>query len=247
MGPTQTVDPLQTVDPTLSRGEAVFVANIPLIAWVILGGIILAVTSMVWSSYARRRRIELMQAAADDLGLSFFVDGDPGLVNELGCFELFSQGRQRRISNMIYGDAGNVKVGIFDYRFTTGHGKHKHTSQQSVAYIHSAELKLPDFALRPENVFHKIGGALGFDDIDFESHPKFSGAYLLRGSNEEQIRAVFSADVLTQLESQSGISIEGSGQRLIYYQNRRMVAPGGMRGLMEEGFKVFGLFRDAVA
>jgi len=218
--------------------------NIPPVVWIFLVGLIVAGVSLAWSSYARRRRIELTKAAANDLGLAFFLNGDAGLVRELGCFELFSQGRHRHITNMIYGDAGNVKVGIFDYRYTTGHGKHKRTTRQSVAYIHSPELALPDFTLRPENVFHKIGSVMGFDDIDFESHPKFSSAYLLQGSNEEQIRSTFSGKVLSHLESHSGICVEGNGQRLIYYRSRRLVAPGDLRALMEEGFAIFGLFRE---
>lgn len=186
-----------------------------------------------------------MRAAAADLGLSFFLNGDPDLVHQLRCFELFSQGRNRHITNMIYGDAGDVKVALFDYRYTTGHGKHAHTWQQSVAYIDSPKLQLPDFILRPETLFHKIGDALGYSDIDFDSHPKFSGTYLLRGSDEQQVRNVFSGAVLDYLESQSGISVEGNGRRLIYYRVRRMVAPSGMRSLMEEGFQLFSLFRDA--
>ena len=221
--------------------------NIPPIAWLILGGVILAIASFVWSYYARKRRIEQMQSAADELGLTFYVNGDPGLVSELSCFELFSQGRNRITSNMIYGDTGDIKLGIFDYRYTTGHGKHKRTSHQTVVYINSAELHLPDFTLGPESVFHKIASVLGYKDIDFDSHPKFSGAYLLRGSNEERIRAVFSEAILSYLETQAGISAEGNGQRLLYFRNRRMVAPSGVRDLMEEGYKIFSLFRNAVA
>ena len=131
--------------------------HIPPVVWIVLVGIIFAITVLVWGAYARRRRIEQLQAAADDLGLAFFVDGDPGLVNELGCFELFSQGRNRHITNMIYGDAGDIKVGIFDYQvYNRTWQTEAYLARNRVAYVYSPALKLPDFTLRPENVFHKI-------------------------------------------------------------------------------------------
>ena len=219
--------------------------NVSLILVFIVASMVFAIGSLAWTVYAHKRRREQMQAAANELGLAFFESGDPSLVSELNCFELFSRGRQRRIENMIYGDAGNVKLGIFDYRFTTGSGKNKHTSRQSVASIESSELNLPEFVLRPENVFHKIGGVFGYHDIDFESHPGFSGSYLLRGGDEEQIRAAFTDRVLSHLESQQGICIEGRGRRLIYYRTRKVVAVDKMRDLMEEGFQIFALFRTA--
>lgn len=221
--------------------------QIPFMAWLIVAAVIMSIVRLIWSWFSRRRRIKQMQAAADELGLPYFQDGDPALIDELKRFELFSQGRHRRIHNMIHGDAGDIEVGIFDYRYTTGHGKHKHTWQQTVAYIRSPHLSLPKFALRPENLFHKIGGALGYDDIDFESHPKFSRTFLLKGVNEERVRAAFSGAVLNYLELQAGISLEGREDKLIYYQVRRLEPPSGVRALMEEGIHIFGLFRDAQA
>jgi hypothetical protein len=46
---------------------------------------------------------------------------------------------------------------------------------------------MPHFALRPEKAWHKIGSWFGHQDIDFDSHPRFSSTYLLRGGDESAI------------------------------------------------------------
>ena len=62
---------------------------------------------------------------------------------------------------------------MFACRYVTGGGKHTRVIRQTVIYFRSPQLHLPEFALRPENLFHKMGAAFGYQDIDFDSHRKF--------------------------------------------------------------------------
>ena len=104
----------------------------------------------------------------------------------------------------------------------------------------SSNLCLPEFELRPEHFFHKIGQALGYSDIDFETHPEFSRRYLLRGPDEAAIRDFFQPELLSFFESNQGVSLEASGDRLIYYRARKRIKPEEVRAFMEEGFRVYG-------
>ena len=61
-------------------------------------------------------------------------------------------------------------------------------------------------------MFHKIGQVLGYQDIDFESHPMFSQRYLVRAYDKEGVRRVFSDHVLSYFEQQQGVSTEGDGE-----------------------------------
>jgi hypothetical protein len=211
----------------------------------IVGGIsAFVVAILVVGYFQEKKRNEGLAAVAEKLGLPFFPSGDPALIDELSKFELFTQGRSRKISNMLHGETDEVRVGIFDYQYTTGSGKNSHTWWQTVIYFCSPELNLPHFAMRPEHLFHKIGGLLGYEDLDFESHPIFSRKYLLRGSDPDRIRVLFRDEILTYFEDQKGVSVEGNGNQIIYYRASKRVAPDEVRGLMEEGFAVFKLFRS---
>ena len=98
---------------------------------------------------------------------------------------------------MIYGNYRNHEFALFDYEYVVEGSESNSSYKQSVIWFHSENLCLPNFALRPENLFHKIGGVLGYQDIDFESHPKFSKTFLLRGNDEPKIRDIFKNEVWT--------------------------------------------------
>ena len=189
-----------------------------------------------------KKRTEQFALISAELKLNFFPKGSTSLFERLKPFHLFSKGRSRKIKNLMEGEANKVELAIFDYQYTTGGGDNSHTYRQSILFFRSPKLNLPDFSLRPENVFHKIGSAFGYKDIDFETHPLFSKSYLLRGDNEAAIRGLFNNELLNFIESQQKISIEGSGDQLVFYRHKKRVKPEEVEEFMEEGFKVFELF-----
>ncbi|NND97843.1 MAG: hypothetical protein HKN47_11000 [Pirellulaceae bacterium] len=209
----------------------------------IFGGIAL-VGGILFAAYKfEQARTEKLKAIADELGLEFFPKGDDSVKNSLGHLQLFNRGHGRRMQNMLSGQSDEIEMAIFGYRYTTGGGKNQQTHQQTVISFQTPALSLPAFELRPEHMFHKIGKVFGYQDINFNSHPVFSKRYLLRGSDEEAIRKLFTADVLAFFESQQGISVEADRDRLIYYRSGKRSKPELLRGFMEEGFRVYGLLQ----
>lgn len=146
---------------------------------------------------------------------------------------------------MIQGETDEVALGVFDYRYTTGSGKNSHTYRQTVAFCRSPEMDLPQFELRPQSFFHGIGKLFGYQDIEFQSHPKFSKAFLLRGTSETAVRKLFTADLLAFCETKPQVSIEGHGHDLVFYRSSKRVKPEQFRDLMSEGLAVFKQFRVA--
>ena len=189
-----------------------------------------------------KKRTEQFAVISAELKLNFFPKGSTSLFERLKPFHLFSKGWSRKIKNLMEGEANKVELAIFDYQYTTHGGQHPQTHRQSLLFIRSPKLNLPDFSLRPENVFHKIGSAFGDKDIDFETHPIFSKSYLLRGDNEAAIRGLFNNELLNFIQSQQKISIEGSGDKLIFYRHKNRVKPEEVESFMEEGFQVFDQF-----
>jgi len=59
-------------------------------------------------------------------------------------------------------------------------------------------LRLPTFSLRPESFFHKIGAAIGMQDIDFEEHADFSDNFVLTGDDEQLVRQFFDNGLLNE-------------------------------------------------
>jgi hypothetical protein len=213
--------------------------------FIILGGIVvLVVGGIVYSMYAAKKRREDMLAAAESMGLIFVPDGDSSLQSQLAHFKLFNQGRGKKMSNLIQGDSGEVKIAIFDYQYTTGSGKNSNTHHQSIVALQSADLVCPDFSMRPEGMFDKIGSALGFQDIDFESHPKFSSLFVLQSSSEKAIREYFTPALLEFFEARPGISVEAQNGTLFFYRTRQRVKPHQIKDNLAEAYEVFGVMTD---
>ena len=216
-----------------------------LLPFVIIGGIVIVIIGgILYSMYAAKKRREDMQEAADSLGLTFFPDGDAALLNRLSAFKLFNQGRSQKMRNLIQGDSGEVKIAVFDYEYTTGSGKNAQTHHQSVVALQSPDLVCPDFSMRPEGMFDKIGSALGFQDIDFESHATFSSNFVLQSSNEKAIREYFTPSLLEFFESKLGVSVEAHSGTMFFYRAKQRVKPREIKDNLAQAYEVFGVMTD---
>lgn len=209
---------------------------------IILAVLIIAITIGLVGHYREKQRTEELLATADRMGFSFSPEAEPSLLGTLSHFHLFSQGRGRKIRNVMRKRLASVEVAIFDYQYTTGSGRHSSTHYQTVVLFESERLQLPDFTLRPEDVFHKIGGFFGYQDIDFEANPAFSDTYLLQGSDEAQIRAVFTDEVLSYYVQHWRACTEASGRQLVYYRNHQRETSARMQNFFDRGLSVLGLF-----
>ena len=181
---------------------------------------------------------------AEEMGLTFYPNGDAELLNRLSVFKLFNRGRGRKMKNLIQGDSGEVNIAIFDYQFTTGGGKNSTTHVQSIVALKSSQLSFPDFTMRPEGMLDKIGSALGFQDINFEEHPMFSQSFVLQGSDEEAIRKYFNQNVLDFFASKPGISVEAQGNSLFFYRARTQIKPDQIKDNLAQAYEVFGVLVD---
>jgi hypothetical protein len=204
--------------------------------------IVIAVVSVVVNNYFEKKRTAAFQELAGELNFEFFPTTGPGLAEEVAQFHLFGLGHGRQFKNHLRGEAGGIELNIFDYRYTTGSGKSQQTHNQSIFAARSEGMNLPLFSMRPGTIWHKIGNLLGLRDINFETHPGFSRLYLLKGPDEQAIRAVFQPEILEYFEKHPKLNIEGCGDVLIYSTYKRL-EPAKIRDFMSEGFEILKLFQ----
>jgi hypothetical protein len=210
----------------------------------LVGGIIALVgTIIVVAHQMEKKRAEALQAAASSMRFTFSRKAEPGFLERLKQFHLFSQGHSKKITNVLRGQAGDLDVSVFEYAYRTGGGQHSHHWSQTVILFESDDMGLPQFTLRPENVFHKIGQVFGYQDIDFDSHPEFSKRYLLKGENEESVRWLFGDDALSFYEADRKLSTEASGRQLIHYRSDKKVKPELIQEFITQGVRVLTLLR----
>ncbi len=208
---------------------------------IVFAGIVAAI--IVFSILRGRKRTAALEALAGQMNFSFSKKGGYEPKSRLGVFNLFNQGHSRKMINVMQGRTEKLEVTILDYSYTVGGGQQQQTNSQTVICLRGESLRLPVFTLRPEHIFHRIGKVFGYQDIDFDEHPVFSKRYLLRGEDEDRIRAIFNEKVISYYEGQKGLSTEGVGDALIFYRLSKRVPPAEIGAFMQEGFTVLGLFK----
>jgi len=203
------------------------------------------------------QRSKKFKNLAEQMGMEFSVEDEWDIGASLSAFDMFWEAD---ITNVLSGDSEQLGYGeefevtVLDCSYVRsasvlerplGFGGENKTIVQTVICFHSSQLSLPDFSMRPEEWHHKLRSKLGYQDIDFESHPtavEFSKKYLLRGKDEQKIRALFTDEVLAFFAGQDKICVEGFSSHLCFYRAFKLIEPEDIPAFMKEGFEVFRLF-----
>lgn len=204
--------------------------------------LVVVVVLLGFQWYGKQQRLKQLRAVAAQLGYES-LEGGTGSFDSQSGFGLFAHSALHpgQASNWLRKEVDGATVTVFDYIYTRGVGKNQRTLKQTVLLLESERLDLPSFALRPEGLTQKLQGALGNQDIDFPEHPGFSSAYMLEGSDEAQILALFDAEKLAFFAERRGLSVEGKGRQLIYYRDHKLVSPKAIQTFVEEGLAVLRL------
>ncbi|MCH2181763.1 MAG: hypothetical protein MK108_07145 [Mariniblastus sp.] len=229
----------------IERNEALFIILIQL-AWIVPLVVIMTIVHIVVKR-REQRRTEALGGAADEMGLVFHGEGDAAFHQSLPDFPLFQVGRKKRLTNLVLADTPELKMGLFDYCFTVGHGKQKKVRRLSVVVVQSADLHAPRCHLRPQIVFwDPIGALLGKQDINFADHPEFSKAFVLKSDTEEQARAFFDPGLLDFFSQHTNISFETREGAFLYFRQWKRVDPtvDAIQSALAEGYAVLGALQD---
>ncbi len=76
-----------------------------------------------------------------------------------------------------------------------------------------------------DKIFDRVKALSGFKDIDFELYTNFSKRFLLKGENEEEVRAFFRPELIEFLEEQETYHIECNGNALMIFGNMKIAKP----------------------
>ncbi len=207
----------------------------------VIGGV-----GIVVNNYLEAKRTEAWKAVGNQIGFRFRELGSevPGFSN----FKLYGKGHSRRVYNLIEGEFEGDRTVVFDYDYTvTSHYYHKGrrrtrntTHYQTLCVIHSNELSLCSFFLRPEYlVYDFLGSLFGGQDFDFSEDPEFSKSFVLQGEHEAEVRELFNPRVRRAFLKFKGeeIQVEGRGSALLFNPGKR-IPPADARLLIMKAVNV---------
>jgi hypothetical protein len=116
-------------------------------------------------------------------------------------------------------------VTIFDYHYETHSTDSKGHTQTHHHYFSFFVLRVPasfpELKIGPEGFFSKIAQAIGYDDIDFESH-EFSRRFCVRSKDKKFAYDVCNARMIEYLLANPDLTIEIELDSLAISFNRRL-------------------------
>ncbi|MDP6519851.1 MAG: hypothetical protein QF411_08120, partial [Planctomycetota bacterium] len=135
---------------------------------------------------ARERR-EAFAAWAQGNGFTYSPGRDAGLAKRFSFLDKLRQGSNRYAEHVLAGQWQGREALAFTYHYETYSSDSKgrrqtHHHRFGVVLI-ELECTFPELRIHPENFFGRLGQALGFDDIDFES-VEFSRAFTVRSPDK---------------------------------------------------------------
>ena len=176
----------------------------------------------VLAHLAAKKRREAMAQLAARLGLRFAPRKNREMARRYRFLDKLRRGSNRYAFNILSGPYEQHDVTIFDYHYQTGSGKDTHHHFVSFFILH-LPVSFPELVIGPEGFFSKIAQAVGYDDIDFESH-EFSRKFCVRSRNKKFAYDVCHAQMIEYLLANQDLTIEMEGYALAISFNSRLAA-----------------------
>jgi hypothetical protein len=177
--------------------------------------LVLAIKSAARQAEQKKRR-DLLALKAQDLGLTFDTEQRASFAHKygfLGKLGITDGAHKQSCINIMTGELDGNPITLFDYYYVTDSysvwwwAPSWETHRYLSFIIVSMNSNFPELTIAKEGFFSKIAQAIGFDDIDFESHA-FSQRYKVRSTDKKFAYDFCNAQMIDYLLDQPTMTIE---------------------------------------
>ncbi|VGO21332.1 hypothetical protein [Pontiella sulfatireligans] len=180
-----------------------------------MGGIVVVficiIGAVIWGIMAGKKRRDAMTLLAEKLGLDFNHERNYRIAERYRFLDKLDQGSNRYAYNLMSGPFHGRQITAFDYHYEThstdSKGRRQTHHHHFSFFILSLEKQFPELTIAKEGLLSKIAQAVGYDDIDFESH-EFSKKFVVRSKNKKFAYDFCNAQMIAYLLDHPGINIE---------------------------------------
>ena len=196
--------------------------------------VMLLVAGIIYSVFAARKRREELGVLAGRMGLNFSPDHDRNLPARFPVLDRLAKGSNRYAFNVLSGAFNGHTVLVFDYHYEThstdSKGRRRTQHHYFSIFILLLRANFPELIIAPEGVVSKVAQALGYDDIDFESH-EFSRKFCVRSKNKKFAYDVCHVRFMEYLLGNRDLSLEFEGPAIAIGFSSCLKAPEIERNL----------------
>ncbi|GIW96157.1 MAG: hypothetical protein KatS3mg110_4198 [Pirellulaceae bacterium] len=198
-----------------------------------------------WNWQREKRRTEELSLVAETLSMQF--DGtDAAEVQRFNQFQLLQTAKRtsHKIYNVMWSDADNERLIVFDLDYVVGSGKERHTVKQTVVGFDSPQLAVPVLFLARQRWYHSLGKVLGMQDVELPDYPEFSKSFLVRG-DEQGIPRWITREFVEVMMDDPSVTCEARAGKMLIYRLGRRVNPSQMREFLRHAFRIVSAAKRA--
>jgi hypothetical protein len=177
--------------------------------------IVLAIMAAAREARQKRRR-EVLAVKAKELKLTFDASKHASFAGNYRFLDKLWHargGNRKSCINVMTGELDSHRVTLFDYYYVTDSNKVWWWAPSWETHcflsfmIVNMDSNFPELTIAKEGFFSKIAQAIGFDDIDFESH-EFSRRYKVKSKDKKFAYDFCNARMIDYLLDQPIVAIE---------------------------------------
>lgn len=179
----------------------------------------------VYGYLQEQKRREALRLLAEKLGMRYRSGKDKSLPQRYDYLAQLDNGSNRYAENIFTGTWDGRSVTFFDYHYETysTDSKGKRTTHHHYyrVYLCALERSFPELRIYPENILSKIGQAMGYADIDFES-VEFSKAFTVRSADKKFAYDICHGQMMELLLRDRDATVEIEGDTLALIKSGRL-------------------------
>ena len=173
--------------------------------------VLLIIGAMVWGILAGKKRRDAMTLLAQELGLDFSHERNYQLADRYSFLDKLRQGSNQYAYNILSGTYQEHEVAAFDFHYET-YSRDKDGTRQThhhhfSFFVLTLPKYFPELTIAREGFLSKIAQAVGYDDIDFESH-EFSRRFVVRSKDKKFAYDFCNAQMIDYLLGEADINLE---------------------------------------
>ncbi|NJK91447.1 MAG: hypothetical protein HC904_06235 [Blastochloris sp.] len=197
------------------------------IFWFIGLGVLIFIGAAILGGYLNAKRKAALREKAAELGLTYVDGKHPELAREFDWVEALRKGSRRYGFDLMLGKPSEWEVKIFSYHYqvqsSTSEGGSTVTHYYLSVFSMALPVAVPELRIFPEDVLSKVAQALGYEDIDFESH-EFSKKFCVRSKDKKFAYAVCHPQMMEWMLGRPDLNMEMEGAHLALICSGKLTA-----------------------